>query len=219
MSTLGQRIRALRTQLHLTQSQLAERCRWDLAGQGRIANYEKDRREPNLGDLRKIASALGVSVAQLLDPDGLERSFSSDDFVVIKQYTAQGSAGNGHMNDHVEITGGLAFKWGWLQRRSLSPDNLHVIYVQGESMETTISDGDVVVMDESQTEPQNNRIYVIRLGDGELLIKRLIKTLTGSWIVRSDNEDKRRFPDFELTDHDLSELTILGRIVWHGGDL
>jgi phage repressor protein C with HTH and peptisase S24 domain len=209
----------------MTQAQLAEACGWESSGQARIGNYEKDRREPSLDDLRAIAAALQASLSELLSDDlvthgsNISIPFAADEFVIIKQYTASGSAGNGHMNEHVEISGGLAFKRSWLQRRGLNAANLHVIYVQGASMEPTIADGNVVLMDESQIEPKNNKIFVIRQPDGELLIKRLIRSLTGTWIIRSDNDDKRQYPDFELSSSEMPELTILGRIVWHGGDL
>ncbi|MCE9664501.1 S24 family peptidase [Halomonas sp. M5N1S17] len=142
-----------------------------------------------------------------------------DDFIIIDQYTAAGSLGNGHMNDHIEVNGGLAFKRSWLHRMGANPDDLHVIYARGMSMEPTILDGDVVLMDESQTEPRNGKIYVIRRPDGELLIKRLVHSITGRWIIRSDNDDKRRYPDEELADDAMAQLTIVGRIIWHGGNL
>ncbi|GHC19293.1 Phage repressor protein C, contains Cro/C1-type HTH and peptisase s24 domains [Aidingimonas halophila] len=207
----------------MTQTQLAEACGWDSA-QARIGNYEKGRREPSLNDLRSLAAALNTTIEELLADDlgsySQARLLQGDnEFIVINQYSAAGSAGNGHMNDHVEVNAGLAFKLAYLRKRGLSPHCLHVIYVYESSMETTISDGDVVLMDESQAEPMNNKIFVIRQDDGELLIKRFIKSLTGRWIIRSDNEDKRRFPDFELTQDDMAQLTILGRVVWRGGDL
>lgn len=223
MNTLGERIRAIRESKGLTQNDLAVRCGWDAAGQGRIGNYEKDRREPNLSDLRKIASALNVNLIELLEDPGSSVAesgapYASEDYVIIDQYTAAGSAGNGHMNDHVEVSGGLAFKRSWLKKKGLSPNSICVLYVRGDSMETTISDGDVVLIDTSQKEPHDNWIYVLRQ-DNDLLIKRLSKSLTGKWLIRSDNPDKRRFPDFDLTEHDLMNLTIVGRVVWHAGIL
>jgi len=224
MNTLGERIRALREERDLTQAELAKQCGWDSAGQGRIGNYEKNRREPSLPDLRKIAAALGVSLMELLEDDHNTvkedgNSYAADDFIIIDQYTAAGSAGNGHMNDHVEVNGGLAFKRSWLQRQGVNPSNLHVIYAKGMSMEPTIADGDVVLMDASQIEPHHGKIYVIRRPDGELLIKRLVHSITGRWIIRSDNDDKRQYPDEELDAEAMTQLTILGRIIWHGGML
>lgn len=49
----------------MTQGQLAKRCGW--ASQSRVGNYENDSREPTLGDLKKIASVLGIHVLQLID--------------------------------------------------------------------------------------------------------------------------------------------------------
>lgn len=223
MNTLGQRIRAYREAAKLTQVELARRCGWDSGGQARIGNYEKDRREPGIGDLQKIAHALNVPLMHLVqDEYTLGESAPSpyiNDYEVIPQLTAVGSAGNGHMNDHVEVNGGLAFKRAWLQRQGLNPANLHVIYARGMSMEPTIVDGDVVLMDASQTEPHHGKIYVIRRPDGELLIKRLVHSITGRWIIRSDNDDKRQFPDEEIGAEDMAGVTILGRIIWHGGAL
>lgn len=102
---------------------------------------------------------------------------------------------------------------------NLRERNLHVIYVQGHSMEPTVCDGDVVLLDESQTQARDRRIYALRKPDGELIIKRLIQSLTGGWIIRSDNEDKRAYPDQPVSDADLEQLCIVGRVVWHGGAL
>lgn len=224
MKTLGQAIRFLRELRGLTQNELARRCGWGEAGQARIANYEKDRREPSIKDLHKIAAALSTGVMDLIDTDNIrvgegQRSYQPDDFIIINQYTAAGSTGSGHMNEHVEVNGGLAFKRDWLQRRGIKPENLHAIYAKGMSMEPTIADGDVVLMDQEQTEPKNGKIYVIRNPDGELLIKRLVQSFTGRWSIRSDNPDKRQFPDEEIPPDEVCELQIIGRIVWHGGSL
>ena len=144
---------------------------------------------------------------------------SAHDYALVPQYTAKVAAGNGQMNEHVEVKGGLVFKRAWLNRMSLRERNLHVIYVEGHSMEPTISDGDVLLFDESQTSPKDGRIYVLAKPDGQLIIKRLIQSLTGGWIIRSDNEDKRTYPDQPVADSDIEHISIVGRAVWHGGAL
>lgn len=66
MATLGERIKAYREQLGLSQRELAEKCAelerdgstW---GQPRIANYEKDNRLPDLNGIKILAKVLGVS--------------------------------------------------------------------------------------------------------------------------------------------------------------
>lgn len=228
METLGQRITRLRkARGYSSQAALGEACGWEKA-QARVGNYEKDKREPNLSDLRLIAAALDVPLMELIEgtpsrtaeaPATYGHVPDATEYALVPQYTAHGAAGNGQLNDHVEVKGGLVFKRAWLSRMSLKERNLHVIYVQGHSMEPTVCDGDVVLLDESQTQPRDGRIFALRKPDGELIIKRLIQSLTGGWIIRSDNEDKRAYPDQPVSDSDIEQLSIVGRVVWHGGAL
>lgn len=228
METLGDRITRLRKAQGLSQTALGLLCGWE-NGQARIGNYERGTREPSIGDLRLIARALGVNLITIIDgenPNAIAEnqdrygySPAIQDYALIPQYSVQGAAGNGQMNDHVEITGGLVFKRAWLSRMHLREQNLHVIYVCGHSMEPTVSDADVVLIDQSQTAPRDGRIFVIRKPDGELIIKRLIQSITGGWLIRSDNDDKRTYPDQPITENDIDSLQIVGRVVWHGGAL
>jgi phage repressor protein C with HTH and peptisase S24 domain len=227
MENLGTRIARLRKAKGLSQTQLGTDCNWE-RGQARVSNYEKGLREPNLADLRTLANALDVSLMELIEgsvtqaaeaPATYAHVPDATEYALVPQYTAHGAAGNGQLNDHVEVKGGLVFKRAWLSRMSLRERNLHVIYVQGHSMEPTVCDGDVVLLDESQTQARDGRIYALRKPDGELIIKRLIQSLTGGWIIRSDNEDKRAYPDQPVSDSDLEQLCIVGRVVWHGGAL
>lgn len=207
----------------MTQRALGEACGWEgKSAQARVGNYEAGTREPNLSDLRKLASVLRTSVAYLVgEVDAPDQADSTElaEYAVIPQYTARGSTGPGFGNDHVEIKGGLVFKQDWLRRMSLRADKLSVIYAKGMSMEPTITDGDVLLLDESQREPISGRIYALSRPDGEISIKRLIRQHTGGWLIRSDNENKARYPDEPATDTEVGHLKIEGRIVWHGGAL
>ncbi|HCA25238.1 MAG TPA: hypothetical protein DEP32_13820 [Pseudomonas sp.] len=224
METLGKRIARLRKAKNLSQTELATACGWE-NGQARVGNYELDKREPTLSNLRTIADALGTTLMHLVEGDPDQDATppahtpSAHDYALVPQYTAKVAAGNGQMNDHVEVKGGLVFKRAWLTRMSLKERNLHVIYVEGHSMEPTISDGDVLLFDESQTAPKDGRIYVLCKPDGQLIIKRLIQSITGGWIIRSDNEDKRTYPDQPVADSEIEHVSIVGRAVWHGGAL
>lgn len=62
--TVGDKIRQVRKSNKLTQKQLAE-----ISGVAEISirNYENHKREPKLGQLQKIATALGISLDELLD--------------------------------------------------------------------------------------------------------------------------------------------------------
>lgn len=62
----GDRIRALRTQLRMTQKQLAEKAN---VSEISIRQYEGKKRTPRLDQLAKISNALGVEVTELIEGD------------------------------------------------------------------------------------------------------------------------------------------------------
>ena len=68
--SIGERIRALRTEQGLTQKQLGERCGMSDA---EIRKFESDRGSPTVRSLQRIADALGSSVAFLVDEHGASR--------------------------------------------------------------------------------------------------------------------------------------------------
>ncbi|VVP56878.1 helix-turn-helix transcriptional regulator [Pseudomonas fluorescens] len=153
-------------------------------------------------------------------PAGEDIHEASDErYAFIPQYTARAAAGQGHDNPHVEIQSTLAFKKAWLRTKGLSPKNLKVIYADGDSMWPTVSDHDVLLVDESRIEPTDGQVFVLASADKGVIVKRLIKTALGSWIIRSDNEDKDDYPDKVLSRNEFNEHRIIGRVVWRGGDL
>lgn len=227
MKTLGSRIAHYRTVAGMSQAALAKACGW--ASQSRVGNYEKNTREPSLDDIAVMAKALGVAQDLLLlhttaepsqgsgpDENG---SPSKKDYALIPQYTARASAGNGYHNDHVELKEGLVFKRDWLKRLALREENLCVIYAEGSSMEPTISDGDVLLIDHASTTPRSGKVYAMLRPDGSTSVKRLIQAFSGEWIIRSDNPDKTLYPDEPISAEALQQIEIIGRSVWGGGGM
>lgn len=51
----------------MSQAELARACGW--ASQSRVANYEKDMREPSLMDISALAKAMGIDAFQLIGAD------------------------------------------------------------------------------------------------------------------------------------------------------
>lgn len=192
---------------------------------------------PGRSNMAAIASDLGVRVEWLQfgtgeasfapvraeggDHDGPSEngSPSKRDYALIPQYTAKASAGNGYHNDHVELTEGLVFKRDWLDRMALKEDRLCVIYAEGYSMDPTISDGDVLLIDRASTEPRNGKVYAIQRPDGSVSVKRLVQSFSGGWVIRSDNPDKTLYPDEPISANDLQQIEIIGRSVWGGGGM
>ena len=150
-------------------------------------------------------------------PDQPNGSPSGKDYALIPQFSAKADCGAGYLNEHVELTEGLAFKRDWLKRINAKPENLYVIYASGNSMEPYIFEGDVVLFDTSQTEPKDKQVYVIRRPDGGNSIKRLTQQLSGVWVIRSDNPDKNANPDELASEESIHDMPILGRVIWRGG--
>ncbi|RQO57566.1 LexA family transcriptional regulator [Pseudomonas sp. KBW05] len=173
-----------------------------------------------------LAKATGFTAEWLTFGTGPEKIDSEElgtpsekDYALIPQYSAHGSSGDGYLNDHVEVTGGLAFKRDWLKRMSMREENLRVLYNEGDSNWPTLSDGEVLLVDVSRTDPTNGNMYAILNQDHELIIKRLIRDLAGGWIIRSDNQDKARYPDMPISDEGMRGVEVVGRVVWRGGGI
>jgi phage repressor protein C with HTH and peptisase S24 domain len=64
--------------------------------------------------------------------------------------------------------------------------------VHGASMEPTLHDGDLIVVNMDSTNPRDGVVY-LALYEGEPVVKRLLRD-AGAWWLCSDHPDQRRFP-------------------------
>lgn len=230
----------------LNQTEVGEQCGWK-SPQSTVSQYMNGKVALNLEALVKLADVLNfepVDVSPAL-ASGIRRSISTGEqaidpsrdaantpllesrdvgsdldnqFDFVPQYDAKAAAGLGSENPHVERRALLAFKRDWLRMRGVNPKRLAVIYAEGESMEPTISSGDVLLVDLSKIDPADQQIFVLA-GSNGVIVKRLISTPLGHWIIRSDNEDKGIYPDRSLSRTDCNEHRIIGQVIWRGGDL
>lgn len=137
-----------------------------------------------------------------------------DEYAYIPLYNVEASAGHGSYVETEEVASRLAFRLDWINKElHANPSHLHMIYVRGDSMETSLESGEVVMVDTSAAlEPIRDGIHVIQI-DGSVLIKRL-QRLPGNRIkVTSDNAV---YGSFEA-DLNNAEIRIVGRVIWHAG--
>lgn len=106
-----------------------------------------------------------------------------------------------------------------IEEAGLNPKNLAYIIAPDDSMVTTINRGDLLLIDVNNKHPQSEGIYAIASRTGALVIRRLIEPIFGGWIIRPDNDDRRRFRDEILKTEDFYKVEIIGRIVWRGGKI
>lgn len=148
---------------------------------------------------------------------GLASADQTDDEVgKIEYWEAKGSCGGGFLNHDQAPRGNLIKEASFFQRYKLKPENAFAIYADGNSMADFIIDGDIVIFDRSKTEPRSGKIFAINHPDG-LRIKRLRREINGTWVLESNNPDKREYPD-ERIDADRADLLkILGEFVYRQG--
>jgi phage repressor protein C with HTH and peptisase S24 domain len=135
-----------------------------------------------------------------------------NEIAFIPRLDVQASAGMGSLvvsEDTVDI---LAFNRNWLRERSINAVAARVLDVKGDSMEPTIRDGDILVVDTSITQVRDNAIYVI-IYAGNVLVKRVHLKRDGSLTLISDNE---RYPREDVPIAEVPDLHIAGRVMWFG---
>lgn len=211
MKTIGQRIEEVRIERSLSKTDV-----WKGAGlsSGVYAQWLAGSKL-SAESLLKVASLLGVDPHWLETGKGQkERRGAIDlehhpEYSAIKRVRFKISAGvSGY---EVEYLNGerapIFFRRDWLEDRGLNPENLMAVAVSGQSMETSLYEGDLVVVNVADIAARDGEVFAVNY-DGELVIKRLIKD-AGDWYLSSDNQDKRRYPN-KLCDE---RTIIIGRIV------
>lgn len=155
----------------------------------------------------KVCSFLNINHLWLFfgkGPSGLEEGHKTpdlivldeaSDFIPIKRVEFKITAGiTGY---EVEFLNGerapILFRRDWFERKNYKPEKLFAIDVRGQSMEYTLNEGDLVVINTEDTKPADGKIFAVNY-EGELVIKRLIRD-SGSWWLSSDNPDKRKYPN------------------------
>lgn len=141
-----------------------------------------------------------------------KNSVITQEFALIPRLDVQASAGDGRIalgEDPLEY---LAFQRGWLRGKGINPDRARILTARGDSMEETIRDGDVLLVDTSIDRIRDNAIYVVIYGE-MVLVKRVHGRLNGSLQLISDNP---RYPPEEVTAGEVDQLNIAGRVMWFG---
>ena len=167
-------------------------------------------RELDPKDRRVLAQFFGVEEELLGGPP---RSKGIGSLIEIPLLDVRASAGHGAMTELEARHARFGFDEKWLKQLTASrPASLSVIRVEGDSMEPTLSDGDEVMVDLSDTGQRlRDGIYVIR-SDDALVVKRVALGPQGRQIsIVSDNQ---AYPSWH--DVDRRSIHIIGRVLWFG---
>lgn len=190
--------------------------------QATLHNYMKGR-TPSTESLYNICNKCGVNLNWLVTGQGSqyisetpiapEEEIEGKEYVRVPRYEVAASAGGGAFVESEQIVDYLSFRSEWVRNAlGVSPKALALINVIGDSMEPTLSDGDVVLLDTTLQGVQDSAIYVMQL-NGTLLVKRIQNRLDGSLEVMSDNS---RYKPETVSGEAINQLKIIGRVVWAG---
>lgn len=169
--------------------------------------------------LPDIARALGVSVDWLSgdsderDPGAPSARSVADhfDLAMVRELELGYSMGGGSIFDAYEQRGVVPFQRDWLRSMMAgSFDDLFVARGEGDSMQPTLLDGDIVLIDTAQKDiRKQDRIWAVAYGELGM-IKRIRRQPGGKYLIMSDNPAVQPFDAVD------DEMYVIGRVIWIG---
>ncbi len=166
--------------------------------------------------LPAIARELGVSVAWLQgaavreDPLGDTEELAARrlDAVLVPHLSLTFSMGGGSVISEPTVLGYFSVPKEWLRGHIRgTPEDVAIIMGEGDSMEPTIRDGDMLLIDRAQrTMRQSDQIWAIAVRDSGS-VKRLRRARSGGYEIHSDN------PSVPVDFADDGEMVIVGRMI------
>ena len=217
MTSIGYRIKEEREKLEFTQEYFGA-----LGGVARNAqvNYEKDKRRPDADYLEALAhSGAGIDVMYILtrirmaevpsQRNVMTAQVVADHYDLVPRMSITAGAGRGRLVTSEQVVDHFAFRKEWLAQRGLDVKRCALIEVTGDSMETKLASGDLVLIDLRETDIKSGSAYVVRIGE-DLMVKYLERLPGDKVQVSSEN---RVYPayiiDLEQAD---GELVVIGKV-------
>lgn len=137
----------------------------------------------------------------------------NDGFALIPRLEVEASAGGGALAAEEDVGGLIAFRAEWLRRVGVNPRSARALKARGDSMEPTIRDGDILLVDSSIDRIIDEGIYVVVVA-GLALVKRLAVRRDGTIVLKSDNA--ARYTEEMIPREEATELSVAGRVMWFG---
>ena len=133
-----------------------------------------------------------------------------DEYELVPRVEARAGAGESWETSGT-VAGLYAFRREFLDRIHASAKRSVTMFVSGDSMEPLIKDGDMILVDQAESEPKDGLIYLVNLS-GALMVKRLFRLPSG-WRLHSDNA---KYGHLDILGDELSAFKIFGRVRWFG---
>lgn len=224
----AQRLKSLFDQREPKISQADFGSQFEVGSQGMVWQYLAGKRPLNIKAAVAFARGLRVSVAAIsptiaaqisqasetvgdVDIAGLRRVTSDEDLappsVAIPMVSMHVRAGiSGYVPDFISgDQASLHVPRMWLEENDLNERALVAVKIKGDSMQTTMFDGDIAVVNTADLSRKNGGVFALNY-NGEAVIKRL-KYERREWYLVSDN------PEYKPAPCRGAECIVIGRVV------
>jgi hypothetical protein len=179
-----------------TQNQLA-----NIIGitQGTLSTRIKNGTEYTENEVKKICDFYGKNL-----------SYGATDCITVEHIHINPSCGAGTIvMEEADVTpvkiGREIIKNLWNSK----PEDLKIFKASGDSMEETITDNDLLLINIAKTDFRNGGIFLLTINN-DWYIKRLRLRITGELDIISDNP---KYPIETLTPNTIKELKVIGRVI------
>jgi len=225
-AAVGERLRRLREGKKLTRAAVARRARLGPDDLERIETGESD---PTLGELRRLAEALEIPLAEVLAlppaPIACEvrlhpaseraaRALAAD-FIPVPWVSGEAAGGNARIVDE-SVLG-----WLFLPREEFAhrSSDLVAVRIYGKSMEPELPDGCLAVVDRGDRAPSPEGIFALREPDGGCTVKRVQVFDQEHIALIPSNRSEFKVEFWKLAPGEALADRLIGRVVWVGFNL
>lgn len=193
----------------------------------------KGEAEPSRERLIALADAAQVSIGWLAKGEGPAprfteagkrggppdliggRSVQWEQFLVLPKRIEAAAAGN-EPPPARPTTEYIAFRHDWIRAAfGIAPEELAMEVAVGESMDPTIRNGDLLLVDTTDRAMSGFGVYVVEVS-GERLVKRVQRKVNGSLVLISDNA---AYQTDSIPPDLVGDVVVIGRVVWIGGGI
>jgi len=189
-------------------TQMAKACG---VAPNQILRYIKQERGKHIQVLAKILDEVD---AKIIFP--AENSDSNDNFISPPQAQARAEKNSEKLNINLDAQKLMAFNSRWMGEKG-DPESMKMLTVTGNAMAPRIEDGNHVLVDESQKDFFEGRIYAVRI-DEEILVRRVARE-PGRILLLSDNNELSPGPIVLDNNNPAHDWSVIGRVVFVAKDL
>ena len=184
-----------------------------------VAYYERGERFPDVKYLWKILDLFkDVNPAWLLsgEPPRVRGGASQlKGFVCFPPQEFQSTQLADHVAQSGQVVDFVAFREDWIVGNlEAGPKDLALIAAKGDSMQPTLGDGDLALVDLRCRRIDEDSIYVLDY-QSFLAVKRVQRQFDGSVVIKNDNP---LYGPEKVDKAQVSSLGIIGKVIWKAGN-